>query len=169
MPVAEKFSNMAYITVTETAANTLTFSKLETGIAPFEKRGWILARLEYFISVSSGDFAADADACRYGLSASNSISDVGIGENAVIDYNLLKRVDFGAAATGLLIEKPQVKDLSTIPGGGILIAPNPIYIFAYGSNAPNAFTVSCRIYYVSVDLKADEFWELVEMRRMVGT
>jgi hypothetical protein len=83
--------------------------------------------------------------------------------------NQVKRIDLGAAASGMFVELPYTKDLSTIPGGGLLVPPNPIYIFAEGAALTNAVTLSCRMFYTSVDLKADEFWELVEMRRMVGT
>jgi len=169
MPAAEKFSNVAYIAVTESAANTITFDKLETGIAPFEKRAWVISRIEYFFNVSAANFAAANDNLKFGLTVSNSWTTPGLAENAIIDYNIYKRVDWGTAATGAIYEMPITKDLSTIPGGGILVPPNPIYLWAVGESLPNAMTVNARFYYTSFDLKADEFWELVEMRRMVGT
>jgi len=169
MPQAEKFSNVAYIQVEESAANTLTFKKLETGIAPFEKRAWLISRIEYFFASSSTNFAADNDRLQIGISASNSFTAVDLGENAILDLYDYKRIDLGAAASGMFQTWPAVKDLSTIPGGGLLAPPNPLYLFAKGSSLPNAMTVDCRFYYTSFDLKADEFWELVEMRRMVGT
>jgi len=169
MPAAERYTNIAYLSVTESAANTLTFSKLETGIAPFEKRGWLISRLEYFVSVTSANWGADADALTYALTASNTISSLDLSDNAVIDYNKITRIDLGAAATGMFMERPIVKDLSTLAGGGVLVTPNPLYMAAVGTALTGATTVKCRMFYTSIDLKADEFWELVEMRRMVGT
>jgi len=169
MPVVEKYSNMAYLTVTESAANTLTFSKLETGIEPFAKRGWIINRVEYFHTLNVTAFAAANDLLDFGLCVSNSFSTPAMALNEILDFNEVKRVDIGAAASGDLYTLPFVKDFSTIEGGGILVPPNPLYLWAKGTSLGAAATVSCRFYYVSVDLKADEFWELVELRRMVGT
>lgn len=169
MPVAEKYSNVAYLSVAESAANTLTFSKLETGIAPFEKRAWILSRLEYFFTVTVTNWAATNDRIDFGLAVSNSFTTVALSENAILDLNNMRRLDMGTAGSGFFQYQPFMKDLSTIPGGGLLVPPNPIYIFAQGTALTSAVTVNCRMFYTSVDLKADEFWELVEMRRMVGT
>jgi hypothetical protein len=169
MPVAEKFANVAYVTVTESAANTLTFSKLETGIAPFEKRGWIINRIEWSFGINVTTFAANDDQLTVALTASNTITSLTLGDNAVLDMMVFKRIDIGTAGSGMFVATPFVKDLSTVPGGGLLVTPNPIYIAAKGTSLPDVATCSCRFYYTSVDLKADEFWELVEMRRMVGT
>jgi len=169
MPVAEKYTNMAYLSVTESAANTLTFSKLETGIAPFEKRAWLISRLEYLVTIDATKFAATNDLLDFGLSVSNAFTTPSPALNEILDFNEFKRVDFGAAATGTMFIAPFVKDYSTVMGGGLLVPPNPIYAWAQGSSLGAAASVYTRMYYVSVDLKTDEFWELVEMRRMIGT
>ncbi|GAH07378.1 unnamed protein product, partial [marine sediment metagenome] len=75
---------------------------------------------------------------------------------------------FGTAGTALILRKPFTKDFSSLPGGGILVPPNPIYIFAKGNALGSARTVTCRIFYTVRILKAEDFWELVELRRMIG-
>lgn len=169
MPTAEKYANQAYVTVVESAANTLTFEKLETGISIFEKKGWLIHRIEYFVIMTDTIFATKGDYLEFGLTASDQITALGLGVNAVIDYNRLIRHDLGTAGTGFYQHQPFVKDLSNIHGGGFLVPPNPIYVATQGNSLGAASTVAVRFYYSVVDLKADEFWELVEIRRMIGT
>ena len=165
----EKFANIAFITVTESASNTLTFKKLETGIAPFEKVAFLINRLEYFFSDTVATFAAANDILELGLSASDQFTDPKISNSAIIDYNEIMRVDVGTAASGWYRHQPYIKDYSTLPGNGILVAPNPLYLWAMGTSLGNATIDSVRMFYTVKQLKQDEFWELIEMRRMIGT
>lgn len=164
----EKYVNQAYLKVVESGANTLTFSKLETGVSIYEKVGWLINRLDYSIDLTDTALAAKDDAVYYGISVSDQITNVGLINSAVVDRNTIKRIDLGTAASGFLIRTPFEKDFSGLEGGGLLIPPNPIYIFVIGVSAGAAFTVECRMFYTVVQLKTEDFWELVEQRRMIG-
>jgi len=164
----DKFANQAYLSVTETGANTLTFNQLLTGISIYEKVGWLINRLDYTFSTLSGTYAADGDGITFGIGTSSGIATVGLEENSVIDYNQFFRADLGAAASGFYLRKPFIKDFSSLPGGGILVPPNPLYIWAQGVSLAAAQTVYARMFYTVIQLKAEDFWELVEMRRMIG-
>lgn len=170
----DKFANMATIHLLESAAGTLTWAKLETGIALFEKVAWLISRLEFFLQTrDSTNFAAEADTCLWALCASNTIATLGLGATitnpAVIYGQRIKRTDFGAAATGHLVTDPQIIDFSTMPGGGILVPPNPLYGAIQGANAPTVMEGFLRIYYTNYTLSnADEYWELVESRRVIS-
>lgn len=166
--VKDKFCNQAYLSVTEAAANTLTFDQLLTGISIYEKVGWLISRMEYNIGPSSAKFAADTDQVQFGLSTSNVITGVGMENTPVIDTNTVARIDFGAAASGFLSITPILKNFADLPGGGLLVPPNPLYLFVKGANAPNAFTIKARMFYTVISLKTEDFWELVELRRMIG-
>ena len=164
----EKYVNQAYLSVTESAPNTLTFGKLETGVSIFEKVGWIISRLDYFVSIPVSDFAAEGDSIEYGLSVMDSLVAVGLNLAAVVDTNARTRRDFGVAASGMVEVNPQTKSFAELPGGGLLLPPNPIYIFAKGIGLTAAQVVSVRMFYVVRTLKTEDFWELVEQRRMIG-
>lgn len=170
MATDDKFANYAIISVVESAANTLTFKKLETGISLNEKVAWILNRVEYVVAlVQAAEFNADGDSLYYGLSVSNSFSSPGITENTIIDYNAVTRVDLGAAAVGMFIDRVKVKDFSSLPGGGILVPPTPLYLYAKGDSLVSANQVTARLHYTLKTLKVDEYWELVEARRVLSS
>ncbi len=168
MPAGEKFVNQAYLSVVESAANTLTFSKLETGISIYEKVGWLISRLDYHCKVLGANFAAEGDSITYGISVSDSISSISLSLAAIVDQNEITRMDFGTAGSGLLQVNPRSKTFADLPGGGILVPPNPIYICVKGTALTSAITIYARMFYTVVELKGEEFWELVEQRRMIG-
>lgn len=164
----DQFANYAIISVTESAANTLTFKKLETGISITEKVAWILSRVEYFVTpINSTQWAQADDGIDWGLSLSNAFTTPGLAENTIIDLNFVARKDFGTAASAILLHGPWVKDFSQLPGGGILVPPTPLYLFAKGATAAAAHTVVARIHYTTLQLAIDQYWELVESRRVL--
>lgn len=170
MPVEQKdkFANQALIRCVESALNTLTFKKLETGISLFDKVAWVISRIEYLLGVANfGYFNATADTLAFGITTVDTLTTLDIANSAVVDYNYVGRLDLGAAASGAFAFQPFVKDFSQLPGGGLIMPPNPIYLAAVGSGLTAATTVVAKLFYTQIQLKPEEFWELVEARRMI--
>lgn len=164
----DKFANYAIITCLESAPNTLTFKKLETGISITEKVAWIIHRIEYFLgAIAAAQFNADQDAQVFGLSVSNAFATPQLTENTILDLNSLIRVDLGAAATGSWERQPYTKDFTQLPSGGLLVPPTPLYLFNKGTSLVAASTVTARLHYTTRALVVDEYWELVESRRVL--
>jgi hypothetical protein len=166
---ADQFANLAVITVTETAANTLTFKKLETGISLFEKVAWIVHRIEYNVQVLATVFDGTGDRLIIGLTATDQLTAISEANNAVLDYISIQRSDWGTAATSIIQFRPYLKDLSTLPGGGLIIPPNPVYLGAVGTGLASATTTVARLFYTTKTLSPDEYWELVEARRIISS
>ena len=164
----EKYVNQAYLRVTESGANTLTFAKLETGVSIYEKVGWLIHRLDYFFTTPVAQFGAEGDTLWFGISVMDSLATVTLQQAAVVDMNSAARRDFGVAASGFMRRLPFTKTFADLPGGGLLVPPNPIYIFAQGVALTGAQVVEARMFYTVKTLKTEDFWELVEQRRMIG-
>jgi hypothetical protein len=166
----DRFPNQAVIQVTESAPNTLTFKKLETGISLFEKIAWIIARVEYYVSSTlAAQFNADGDYEDIALTTTDQMTALALTNAAVIDYMSVHRQDYGVAASGGLITKPFVKDFTSLPGGGILVPPNPLYLGAKGTGLVAASTITAKFFYTTYELEKDEYWELVESRRIISS
>lgn len=164
----DKFSNAAIVSVTESAANTLTFKKLETGVSIADKVAWLINRIEYFISpMDLTQFADSADCIYYGLTVSSSWATPALAETAIIDYNSDTYLENAAPTSFAFVHRPQVKDFSTMPGGGLLVPPVPLYLYAKGLGLADVTTVVARIAYTLKALTLDEYWELVEARRVI--
>ena len=63
---------------------------------------------------------------------------------------------------------PLVRDFSNMPGQGILVAPSPLYGFVEGVAMPGACYMYIKLFYTYVELSTDEYWQLIESRRIVG-
>jgi len=56
-----------------------------------------------------------------------------------------------------------------MPGGGLIVPPNPLYLGIKGTGLAAAQAVSCRFWYTTIELTPDEYWELVEARRIISS
>jgi hypothetical protein len=168
--VTDQFANLAIIGVVETGANTLTFKKLETGFSIMEKAAWVISRIEYTVQAPlAAVFDGNGDHVDFGISLSNSWSAPTPTEITILDANSIWRADYGAAATAIVSIAPFVKDFSNLPGGGLILPPNPLYGFVKGTGLVSAMAVTMRLYYTTLALAVDQFWELVEARRVLSS
>jgi hypothetical protein len=166
----DKFANQAVIVCVESAANTLTFKKLETGVSLFEKVGWLISRIDYFWHLATLDLLVAASDISYvALTATDQMTSLPLTNAAIIDEAAVGFCLRGTAASFEIRELTITHDLSTLPGGGILIPPNPIYGAIMSASLATAATVTMKIFYTNYALDPDEYWELVESRRIISS
>lgn len=165
----DTYANMAAMDLTESAANTLTQAKFAFPFSIMDKMALLISRIEYELSNLSTVFAASADQIIAGITVGQAPDLTNPTDPLVIDSYKVSRVDFGTAASGLLIAQPFIKDFSMMPGGGILVAPNPLYASIMGVSAGAAGRVKIRLWYTYMELATDEYWQLVESRRVISS
>lgn len=166
--IAGNFASQAVLSVTETAANTLTFTKLETGLSVYDKIGWVLNRVEFRLgSGVPALFNASGDFLQIALSMSNSLTALSDDDPAIYTNLMLYRVDYGTAASGMLEPNLYSQDFSGLPQGGILILPNPLYLGVRGSSLTAASSVVARIYYTAIELSDTDYFNLVQSRQLL--
>jgi len=162
------FSSTALIQVTESAAGTLTFRKLETGISVYDKLGWVISRIEWKPLVSS---LAALDADSSSLSAALVLTDTLTALNDTNPAILAKRVWAtklnGTAATSQLLGIPWVDDFSTLPGGGYLTLPNPLYLAVQSAGDSQTATITARIWFQAIPMSDQEYFNLVQSRQLL--
>ena len=162
----DKYVNTAFAQVTESAANTLTFDQIQTGIALMQKVAWKIERIEWYWG-SKHLLVADDDYLQAALVTSNQMTGIALSDPAVVDL-MEWHVDIqGTAASAQQYVIPEHREFTALSGGGLLIPANPLFICAEGSSLGVATTVSCRIRYTLIELKADEYWQLLEGTRFV--
>lgn len=166
--MADIYANQGYVRLVPTL-NTLSFAELATFVSVFEKKAFLINRVEYDIGKATIlELDAETDFIVFGLSTSDSFSDAAQGERAIFDYNSLIAQLMAAGVSSHLVKMPYIKDLSTLPGGGFLVPSRPIFLFNVTGGLAAAATMSARIFFTVKDLKADEYWELVESTRLIG-
>lgn len=164
----DQYANKAYGTVTETGANTLTFSEIQTNVNIFDKVAWVVSRIEWYLSQATILLLIDsADHLECGLTASNGIDELSLREASVIDVMDFQK-DVGDATGYLYRNMPIVRDFGSMPGGGLIIAPRPLYVAAEGTSLAGAVTAECRFYFRQFEMAADEYLELIDFYRIVS-
>lgn len=163
------FANMAALSVQESALNTLTFKKLDAQISINEKIAWLINRLEIFVDISAGQLNATGDAISVALTRSNLVTNLlDMTEGSILWNAFMQRQDFGAAATMILLQEPFTWDFSTFPGGGLITPPTPLYGAVKGTGCVAANLVQIRLWYQTLELTPEQYWQLVESVRIIA-
>lgn len=161
----DQYVNMLVQTITMSAANTLTFSEINIGLNLFDKVGLLVNRIEYHPTLATlQDIDTDGDSISIGLTTNNTLASLNPSNAAVIDLQQLHRVDAGAAANAILVQTPLIHDFSTLRGGGMLIAPKPLYIAMMSAGLTAAGVAYFRLYFSLVQLSDAGYLELLQTR-----
>jgi len=165
----DKFSNLMYGTVTESAASTLTFAEINTNVSVWEKRAFVLHRLEWNIAPAflTTNILDGGDIIDLALTNSQQITSLTPDNPAVID-RMTVGLKYASAVGGELVVQPWHRDFTGLPGGGLLIAPRPLFLAVKCTNIANACTVTLRARFTVIELTADEYLELVDFYRIVS-
>jgi hypothetical protein len=162
----DTYVNRAFIQVTESATGTLTFTRLTTGVSLFNRQGFLISRIDWYMP-SSSLIIASTDYVQAALTTSNKMSGLGLDDPAVVSMREWHGYLYGTAANFFIHQLPDTEDLSGMPGGGLLIPADPIFLAIEGVSLSAVASVSARIYFTVIDLKTDQYLELVESVRMI--
>jgi hypothetical protein len=167
----DAFANIAYLMVQESASATLTFAQLAlAGQLIGQKYAIIVHRVETRLHMAMSDFAGTADKVRYALTVSDRITDItDLSQPEILFYGDFQRYDTGTAASSHFIHMPFIRDFMQLPGGGLLVPADRMYAGVLSTSLAIAAQISMRVYYSVKELAVDEYWELIEARRVMST
>lgn len=163
----DQYANIAAALAVETAAGTASYARFNFPYSVTDKIAILISRIEYWFG-NINQLNSSVDVCYAGLVAANSIVDItNQADPAVVDSTRIYRLDMGAAASGLLINFPYIKEFSSLPGQGILVAPSPLSAVVQSAGAGGVMNCWVKLFYTYKELATDEYWELVESRRII--
>lgn len=164
----DNYSQVAYIAVTESAPNTLTFNGVTLISNLLSQQGMVIHRVLYNISVATmEELAQTGDAYTYGLAGDDNLSSVIINQAEVYDFNRLVKLLTLTGDSALIENCTKVVDFTGLPGGGKLVPADRVYIFTMGTALVAATTIGCRIDFTIVDLGAADYLELAQSLRVL--
>lgn len=167
---ADRFANLASIEVTMSAADTITFQELLTGVGISGDResavGMKIDEIDFYPGRASfALMTTAADHIFMGLTVSNNVTDLDdITDRRILATASLTRVDLGVAASGGLIKLPIIAQFFP----PIITAERRIYLGCSSVGLASAITLRCRIYYRREKLTKAELLELAETHLLVG-
>ena len=149
--------------------NTLEFQEINVGLNIFDKVGLIIHKLEYEVSTATiAGLTATGDIYELGLVSSNQIANMAFDQRGLIHKVEWVTLAFGTAATMTFFASPRVFDFSTLPGGGLLIPPKPLYLGINSASVAVLGVGFVRIYFTIKPLKDADYFELLETYRFYG-
>jgi hypothetical protein len=80
----------------------------------------------------------------------------------------LSDADFGTPANAVLMTSPIIDDFSTLPGGGILVLPNPLFVYIQSASIASVASVAMRAWFTSVNLSDDDYFLLAQARMLLN-
>jgi hypothetical protein len=164
------FAQFMRMSVTCTAANTLSFARVVLGTVLFEYAALILHRIEYDISADArGEMTADGDNITVAITGSDTIGTLQSDQPEVYDFVIITQHDYGVAAVGDVSLKPIVHDFTTMPGGGMMVPFQDIYIGLNSTGLASAATARLRAWWTIKELGPQDFLELVQRLRVLST
>jgi len=161
------YAQFAALNVEEAVANAGVYVKFAFPFSIMDKMALLINRIEYILRANSA-YNSSGDSMVAGISVGTNLADVeDVTNPLIVDSVKRTRIDQGTPATCLYLTDPFIKDFSDLPGGGILIAPNPLYAFVKGAGLGAVAACGIRLYYTYRELGTDEYWQLVESRRVI--
>lgn len=165
----DMYPNILTAQVTLSAANTLTFEEITVGLNLFDKAALVISRIEYEPTAATvEEMTAASDDCSGALVNSNNLANLNPDQVEVIDGFHLHRVDLGTAATGIIRDTIIRHDFSTLGGGGLLVAPKPLYVGMVTAGLASAGVMNVRLYFRILRLNDMQYLELLETRNAFG-
>lgn len=159
------------------AVDTLSFEQVQPQTSINDKLGWILHRAEWFLPHEAAQAFLNADApftLEVGISNSNSFTTPQSDNPAIKWRSRWTGAADNAISTGTGRNEwvaPFVSDLSTLPGGGILMLPYPLFGFTNirGTIPTGIATVSTffRLYVSQVQLSDSDFFAMLQANQLL--
>lgn len=169
---SDQFSNLIYGATVLSAANTATWSKIDiiTGsLLGAKQYGLKIARIEYHPNkTSTQEMTADGDQIVWAVALVGNLTNLGVANAEVIDSLVLTRHDFGTAGSAQFLEKPFIHDFTNLPGGGILVPADRLYVGATSTGLASATDMGgIRIFSSTVELTPQLYLELLQSRTQI--
>lgn len=153
------YTNRAIGNIAMSAANVLTFEKMEFGVGIFQGVALVMHKVDFYPTTTSlREIVAATDYMVCALTTSDQIADIGDIQAAVIAQLAITGIGVAVAS----IETPLSVDFSQLPGGGYILPPNPIYMAMDTTGAVAASAYRVRIYFSFVELADKDYIELIQ-------
>lgn len=167
----DKFVNKAYATVTQAAANTEAYGEINFNIPTFDKVALIISKIEYHFATGLwAEMLTGSDQMLFGLTTNSSIGALtvaNLSNPAVIDLNYITPVVVGAVVSMLYVRDPITIDYTSMPEGGIIVPPRPLYLYFDTAGFVAASTAYVILWFRYLGLSTEDYWDLVESTRVI--
>ena len=156
----DQFVNVAHGNVSMSAANAITFNQILFAVGIFQGVAIVIHRMLYYPAAAAcKEVIAATDRMTMALTTSNRlVSLLDISDPAVIDmYDV---VPIGTPVADWTL--PIVSDMTSLPGGGRIVAPGRLFFGMVTTGAAAASTGRCELQFTFKHLDDKDYIELIQ-------
>ncbi len=157
----DKYTNVAYGVVTMTGGDVLTFDQIRFAVGIFQGVAIVLHRVLYYpTEISLRTNVTATTSLTVGITTSNRLLALTeISDHAIVDR--VQNVGVGVAVEPRRL--PFISDMSHLPAGGRILAPNPLFL-AMDTAGFAAQVGACRaqLEFTFVELSDKDYIELIQ-------
>lgn len=159
----DQYPNRALIECTQSAANAITFEQIRFGVGLFQGIALILHKIHWFPTAASiREIVAATDLLAGMICNRDDLDDTNpTSMNNITSKQWLAQA-YGTAGSGELEELPYVTDFTTMPGGGMIIPANPLYLAVSSAGFSAVGRINIVLFYTFISLKDAEYLELLQ-------
>jgi len=156
----DEYANVAFGAVTLSAANTLTFSQIQMAIGMFQGIAMLIHRIAWQPTATSlREIVAATDSLHMALTSSNRLTAI----YDLSDPSIIAQMQIIGIGVAVANEKlPLISDFTMLPGGGKLIAANPLYLAAVSGGFASAAVCRAQIDFTFIELADRDYMELIQ-------
>jgi len=153
----DRFANVLPVEVVMSAANTLTFAQVETGVSLGTGIGLLIDQINYYIPFGEvSELLTSADTIKMAWVNSDALTDLVADERRVIDMVELSQT---LTTSGVIAHKSPIIHQFFPP----LIRATPrMWLACVTAGFAGAATVRSRLFFRYIDLNTQEYLELAE-------
>jgi hypothetical protein len=172
----DKFVQVVGRSVSVTAGAVPSNSQIVFGLSILDKVGVLIHRVDFDVEVSPPLPAAPVRGkIVFGISAVSMSTQVEVENDNnpawVVRRTIMEEIDNGGVAVGEArnVWPTLVADFSTLPGGAIITPPSTVFLTGWAITGTSGvvIVVRSRLYYTITELSTEDYWQLVEARRMI--
>ena len=161
----DMFINRAMLRCTQTGTNVLTFAQLNFAVGVFQGIALVINRIEYHVSAAAFQGVVEnTDNFQVALTMSNQITDITYARPEVIDSRQVFGHLTGVGANLQLVDNRIKTELSSMPGGGLLVPANPIYLAMASAGLTSFKFVDVVVFFTFKELSDSDYIELMQSR-----
>lgn len=157
------YGNRAFEDLTMSAANTITFEQIQFGVGLFQGVAMVLSRVEFYPTIGSwNELVATTDALYMAITNRDDLTNLDPANQNVLVLKQLFVTMVGAVVGIQIDQSPLVCDMSTLPGGGLIVPANPLYFALHSAGFAAAAQVRTILYFTFRQLADSEYVELIQ-------
>lgn len=157
---SDAYANVAFALCTMTAADTLTFKQIQMAVGLFQGVAMVIHRIKYYPTVASlRQLVANTDQLYLAITSSNRLASISaMNDPAIIDLTQL--VSIGVAVERYVL--PITSDFTNMPGGGKIVAANPLWVGMMSGGFAVAAECNVQIEFTFASLSDSDYLEIIQ-------